>query len=80
LKGSGTEGRDAQPSQAAPLVEGLTPLQLVMRQHCLTLALANDLDDRERAAFADIGARMFARSLGPELAVLEAEQIARRAA
>jgi hypothetical protein len=51
-----------------------------MHQHVWTLALANDLNDRERAAFADLGLRMFTRSLAPELVVLEADEITRRAA
>jgi hypothetical protein len=61
-------------------VESQTPLQLVVRAHGRTLARANELSDRDRSAFADIGMRMFARALGPELVALEAEDATRRAA
>jgi hypothetical protein len=78
--------REFQPRKTTAMERALagpehgTPLQLVMRQHCRTLARARRLNDRDRAAFADIGLRMFTRALGPELVVLEADEITRKAA
>jgi hypothetical protein len=51
-----------------------------MTQFCRTLTRAQRLGDRDRAACADILARMVTNALGPELVIAEAERITRRAA
>jgi hypothetical protein len=73
-------GNVPRPSVGLRPADSGTPLQHVMKRLCHTLAGADRLDERDRAAFADIGLRMFTRALGPELVIAEAEQITRRAA
>jgi hypothetical protein len=62
------------------LDETATPLQRSLRALRRTLADAGTMDEPSRIAFASIGARTFALRFGPELLIVEAEEITRRAA
>jgi hypothetical protein len=54
--------------------------QRALFRFAAVLGEARELNDDERKTFADVAARAFARSLGPDLAVVEAESITRAAA